>query len=72
MQGVGEDDIIALKAAILDDEHSAELKEKRFGPAVKLWLQQMWGKAMDNLWNVELGVVSGLLTTALQRYYGWS
>jgi hypothetical protein len=69
---ITDEDISALKEAIARDEGESELKQQRFGPAVKVWMQKMWGKAMDALWTVDLGIVSGLLTTAIQKYYGWS
>ncbi len=68
---VREEDCEALKRALALDEGTDELKDKKFGPAVKAWMQTMWGKAIDASWNVELGIVSGLLTTAIQKYYGW-
>jgi hypothetical protein len=65
---VSEPDIIALKEALSRDEASVEVSSKRFGPAVKGWMKSMFDKAMDASWNVELGIVSGLLTTVLQKY----
>lgn len=69
--GLQEQDISALQSAIHEDEGSLDLKEKKFGPAVKGWLQRMLAKAVDASWQVELGVASSLLATALQNYYGW-
>ncbi len=70
--GMAEDDINALKAAIASDDITSEVKNSKFGPTVKQWMQQMWGKALEASWNIDLGIVSGLLTTAIQKYYGWS
>jgi hypothetical protein len=70
--GIDETDINLLKDAIVSDEGASETRTKNFGPAVRMWMQRMWGKAMDASWNVELGIVSGLLTTVIQKYYGWS
>ena len=71
-RGMAEDDINALKAAIASDDITSEVKNSKFGPTVKQWMQQMWGKALEASWNIDLGIVSGLLTTAIQKYYGWS
>ena len=68
---VSEPDIVALKSALSSDEHSPELAKKQFGPAVRGWMKLMFDKAVDASWNVELGIVSGLLTTSIQKYLGW-
>lgn len=68
---VNEDDIFSLETAIDSDCVAPELAQKRFGPAVKSWLQRMLAKAVDASWQIELGVASSLLATALQKYYGW-
>jgi len=31
----------------------------------------MLGKAVDATWQIELGIAGGLLTTVIQKYYGW-
>ena len=69
--GVGEPDITALEQAINADAGAAEIVEKKFGPSVRGWLQGMLSKAVDSSWQIELGVASSLLATALQNYYGW-
>jgi hypothetical protein len=69
--GVGESNIAELETAINADGQSLEVAQKRFGPAVKAWLQMMLSKAVDASWNIELGVASSLLASALERYYGW-
>ena len=69
--GVGEPDITALKQAINADAGAPEIVEKKFGPAVRGWLQGMLSKAVDSSWQIELGIASSLLATALQNYYGW-
>lgn len=69
--GVDETDIEELKTAISSDESQMCLREKKFGPSVKAWLQKMLNKAVDASWQVELGVASSLLANALQNYYGW-
>jgi len=68
---VASEDISSLEAAISADSSTVEVADKRFGPRVKSWLSSMLGKAVEASWQVELGVASGLLTAALQRYYGW-
>ncbi len=69
--GVGEADIAQLKNAIDQDETKINQTSKEFGPAVKSWLKAMLSKAVEAMWNIELGVASSLLSTALNNYYGW-
>lgn len=69
--GVSDPNIVALQEAINQDEYTHEIAQKKFGPSVKAWLQGMLSKAVDSSWNIELGVASSLLATALQKYYGW-
>jgi len=69
--GVQEDDITALEKAISTDKETSEIVEKgKFGSSVKKWLQIMFSKAVDSSWQIELGIVSNILTAALQKYYG--
>lgn len=69
--GVSEDDVTNLRAAIDKDRTVIDEKKKELGPAVKSWLQTMFSKAVETSWQIELGVVSSLLVDALQKYYGW-
>ena len=67
--GVDDADLAALKAAVDADAGSPELAAKKFGPAVRKWMQSMMGKAIDLAWQIEINVAGGLLTNALQAYY---
>jgi hypothetical protein len=70
---VGEPEINSLAEAIKIDPTdipSDALKRGKFGPAVSKWLGEQFSKAASSAWNVELGIAAGLLTTALQNYYG--
>lgn len=69
--GIKEPDISALEQAIKNDDKAPEIIEKKFGPSVRVWLQGMLSKAVDSSWQIELGVASSLLATALQKFYGW-
>jgi hypothetical protein len=69
--GVEEQDLQDLRSALTADEGAPELREQKFGLAVKGWLQRMLGKAVEASWQIELGVASSLLANALQAYYGW-
>lgn len=69
--GVSASDISTLKDAIDKDSSIVNDDTKEFGPAVKSWLQMMLSKAVEASWNVELGVASSLLATALNNFYGW-
>jgi hypothetical protein len=66
---VADDDIAALNTALSTDP-AAIASGGQLGPAVKGWMKRMMEKAIDASWNIELGVAGGLLTSALQRYYG--
>ncbi len=68
---VSEEDIAHLQAALKEDATCPDLQERKFGPKVKKWLEVMLGKAVNASWQIELGIASGLLTKALQTYYGW-
>jgi hypothetical protein len=71
MNNVTPEDVTSLEAAINADRSTLDVADRRFGPRVKQWLSMMLGKAVETSWQVELGVASGLLTTALERFYGW-
>lgn len=70
-EGVPEADIEDLQIAVEEDEKLVDEKGRKFGPAVRTWLQKMLAKAVDASWQVELGVASSLLANALQHFYGW-
>ena len=69
--GIRETDISALGEAINTDSETTEIAEEKYGPSVKIWLKNMLSKVIDASWQIDLGVASGLLTTAIQKYYGW-
>lgn len=69
--GVSTVDISSLKEALDLDLSIVNSDSKEFGPAVKSWLQMMLSKAVETSWNVELGIASSLLATALNSFYGW-
>jgi hypothetical protein len=62
---VSANDIQSLDAAIQKDLNAASHQYKKYGPAVKSWLQMMLSKAVDASWQIELGTASSLLATAL-------
>jgi hypothetical protein len=66
--GVAEQDLAALAAALGEDGPTTD--KNRFGPNVAEWVSKQFGRAANAAWNVELGIAGGLLTTALQNYYG--
>jgi hypothetical protein len=69
--GVNEVDITDLKTCLAEDKDTTEVSEQKLGPNVKSWLQKMLSKAIEASWQVELGIASSVLSTALQNYYGW-
>lgn len=68
---VSEEDIMLLKEAISNDKELINETNKEYGPSVKKWLNNMFTKAVDASWNVEMGIASSLLATGLNNYYGW-
>jgi hypothetical protein len=66
--GVKDHDIEALNDAIAQDP--TPTTAGHYGPAVRGWMSRMMTKVVDASWNIELGVAGGLLTSALQGYYG--
>lgn len=69
--GVSDADVEALAVAVAEDEGHVDDEARQFGPKVKLWLQGMLAKAVEATWQIELGVASSLLATALNHFYGW-
>jgi hypothetical protein len=67
--GVSEEDIVSLGNSITEDQGAVDIENKSFGPAVKGWMLAMMGKAINAAWNIELGVASSLLASALEAYY---
>ena len=66
---VPETDISDLDAAIAEDRDFAVV-ESDYGPKVKKWIGGMINKAASGVWEVKLGVATGVLTNALSAYYG--
>ena len=69
-KNVADSEISELKAAIHEDGDTPH-DRKQLGPKVKEWMKGMFQKAVDASWQIELGVASSVLATALSRYYGW-
>ncbi|CDG81307.1 hypothetical protein [Janthinobacterium agaricidamnosum] len=69
--GVTEADIADLRKALEQDKNAPELAHKKNGPKVTEWMQNMFGKAINTIWQVEIGMAGSLLASAIQRYYGW-
>ncbi|MBX9298021.1 hypothetical protein K5M33_16625 [Chromobacterium vaccinii] len=68
---VSDGDLQDLLYAIKQDEGSPALSRKEFGPNVRSWMQIMFGKAVNSIWQVELGMAGSILASAMQHYYGW-
>lgn len=69
--GVSQADIESLKDALLSEPLATLTGEKQFGPKVGGWMKTMLAKVVDTTWQIELGVAAGLLTTVIQKFYGW-
>lgn len=68
--GLNQVDIDDLKSA-LQDEPASLISENKFGPKVGAWIKKMLSKAIDATWQIELNIAGGLLTTVIQKFYGW-
>jgi hypothetical protein len=66
--GVDEQDISSLQAAIAEDP--APTVSEQYGPAVKGWMTNMMGKAIDTSWKVSIGAAGGVIAGVLKGYYG--
>ena len=69
--GVPNQDIVALREAIDSDEGDDAHMRQELGPAVKGWMREMYGKAIEKVLEIETSVVGSLLAIALNHYYGW-
>jgi hypothetical protein len=68
---IQEDDIQALKEAIESDAGAPEHTNNNFGENVRNWFSTMMQKAADFTWDINVGMASSLLATALNSFYGW-
>ena len=64
---VRDDDIAELKKAVADEPTLGE--RGTFGKSVSAWIGRMAAKAANGVWDVAIGVATGLLTSALKAYY---
>jgi hypothetical protein len=69
--GISYDDISDLCSAISRDADTGNVLPNKPGPNVKKWIKNMLGKAVDAVWQIELGMAGSLLASAISRYYGW-
>lgn len=68
---IAEEDIQSLSTAIDSDKDQVDHKNRKFGPAVKTWIQVMLSKSVEAIWQIPIGAAGSLLSTALNNYYGW-
>lgn len=68
---VDDSSIIELQKAIHYDNNCPEIKEQKFGSHVKEWMKIMLSKVVDGIWEIEIATAGNLLSTAIQKYYGW-
>lgn len=68
---VDDSSIIELQKAIHNDKNCPEIKEQKFGSNVKEWMKTMLSKVVDGIWEIEIATAGNLLSTAIQKYYGW-
>lgn len=66
--GVNEPELVRLQSAIAEDPQPTQ--QTGLGPQVRAWISRQFERAASAAWNIELGIAGGLLTTALQNYYG--
>lgn len=69
--GVPAEDVDKLGAAIEADKDAPELAERKFGQNVSKWFASMMEKAASAAWDMNVGVASSLIATALNSFYGW-
>ena len=67
--GVNEPELAGLQSAIAEDPKPTQ--QTGLGPQVRAWISRQFERAASAAWNIELGIAGGLLTTALQNYYGF-
>ncbi|WP_448101071.1 AbiTii domain-containing protein [Luteibacter jiangsuensis] len=68
-RGIHQADIGELEQAVRDDPEPAS--GKRFGPRVSAWMGKMVGKAASGSWDVTVATASGVLASALSKFYGF-
>lgn len=68
---VDDSSIIELQKAIHNDKNCPEIKEQKFGSNVKEWMKTMLSKVVDGIWEIEIATAGNLLSTVIQKYYGW-
>lgn len=68
--GVGEDDINALKGAV--EEDGPRESERQYGPKVRQWIGGMIARAGSASWNIGMQAAGGVLASAISNYYGFS
>lgn len=68
--GVDDVDVSDLKTAIDEDDTTAVVRDKQFGPKVKAWMTNMAGKAINGGWSIGIAAGGKLLADALAAHYG--
>jgi hypothetical protein len=68
---VADEDIEELRQAIENDEGSPEHDQKEPGTAVSGWMRNMVNKAGEAGWGVSVGTAIGVLSGAINAYYGF-
>ena len=68
---VADADIASLKKAIHADGSAVDQHSRKAGPKVREWMANMLKKTVETSWQVEIGIASSVLATAISRYYGW-
>jgi hypothetical protein len=68
---VDDSSITELQTAINNDQNSHEVQEQKLGSNVKDWMKRMLSKVVDGVWEIEIATAGNLLSTAIQKYYGW-
>lgn len=66
--GIDDVELTGLQVAIEEDPRPTP--QTGLGPGVRAWIARQFERAASAAWNIELGIAGGLLTTALQNYYG--
>ena len=68
---VNDGDLTKLKKSIISDKNCEEHKQSEIGPNVSNWMKEMLSKAGTIAWDLNIGMASSILASAISKYYGF-
>ncbi|MEO3691987.1 hypothetical protein [Roseateles paludis] len=69
--GIQDADLEQLKQALVSDDTSDDVRNKKLGPSVRNWIGNMVAKAGAGAWEISVATAGGVLATAIASYYGF-